>query len=79
MSKKNKEPAIIKRDTVDNWAKSTYVPAKNVIIIMDKKDGGVGVMIGDGKSNVNNLPDILKAENKPPLNPKVNNENILIL
>ena len=27
MSKKNKEPAIIKRDTKNNWAKSNYIPA----------------------------------------------------
>ena len=78
MSKKNREPAIIKRDTVDNWAKSIYVPAENVIIIMDKKDGSVGVMIGDGVTNVNDLPDILKNNSKPPLRPKVNEENVLI-
>lgn len=78
MSKKNKEPAIIKRDTVDNWAKSTYVPAENVIIIMDKKDGSVGVMIGDGVTNVNDLPDILKNE-KPPLTRKVDENGVLIL
>ena len=79
MSKKNREPAIIKRDTVDNWAKSTYVPAQNVIIIMDRKDGSVSVMIGDGKNNVNDLPDILKNDSQPPLIPKVNKENVLIL
>ena len=76
--KKNKEPAIIKRDTVNNWAKSTYIPAQNVIIIMDKQDGGVLLKIGDGETNVNDLPDILKNKNKPPLNPKVNEENILV-
>ena len=78
MSKKNREPAIIKRDTVDNWAKSTYVPAENVIIIMDKKDGSVRVMIGDGVTNVNDLPDILKNEN-PPLIRKVDENGVLIL
>ena len=79
MSKKNREPAIIKRDTVNNWAKSTYVPAQNVIIIMDKDDGGVLLKIGDGKTNVNDLPDILNKEKEPPLCPKVNDENVLIL
>ena len=76
--KKNKEPAIIKRDTVNNWAKSVYVPQQNVIIIMDKEDGSVGVMIGDGVTNVNDLPDILKNDYKPFLMPKVNEENVLI-
>ena len=65
--KKNKEPAIIKRDTVNNWAKSTYIPAQNVIIIMDKEDGGVLLKIGDGQTNVNDLPDILKNKSNPPL------------
>ena len=77
--KKNKEPAIIKRDTVNNWAKSTYIPAQNVIIIMDKEDGGVLLKIGDGQTNVNDLPDILKNKSNPPLNKKVSEDGILIL
>ena len=77
--KKNKEPAIIKRDTVNNWAKSTYIPAQNVIIIMDKEDGGVLLKIGDGKTNVNDLPDILKNGSNPPLKRKVSEDGILIL
>ena len=77
--KKNKEPAIIKRDTVNNWAKSTYIPAQNVIIIMDKEDGGVLLKIGDGQTNVNDLPDILKNKSNPPLNRKVSEDGILIL
>ena len=79
MSKKNKEPAIIKRDTVNNWAKSNYIPAQNVIIIMDKEDGGVLLKIRNGKTNVNDLPDILKNESNPPLKRKVNEEGVLLL
>lgn len=79
MSKKNREPVIIKRDTINNWAKSTYVPLQNVIIIMDKEDGGILLKIGDGKTNVNELPDILKNESNPPLNRKVSEDGILIL
>ena len=79
MSKKNKEPAIIKRDTVNNWAKSNYIPAQNVIIIMDKEDGGVLLKIGNGKTNVNDLPDILKNESNSPLKRKVNEEGVLLL
>ena len=45
---------------------------------MDKDDGGILLKIGDGETNVNDLPDILNKENKPPLSPKVNKENILI-
>lgn len=79
MSRKNKEPAIIKRDTINNWAKSTYIPAQNVIIIMDKDDGGVLLKIGDGKTNVNDLPDILNKEKEPPLTRKVIEDGVLIL
>ena len=78
MSKKNKKPAIIKRDTVNNWAKSTYIPEENVIIIMDRDDGSVGIMIGDGVNNVNDLPDILMSK-KPPLAREVDENGVLIL
>lgn len=57
MSKKN--PAIIKRDTRENWAKSKYIPEENVIIIMDNPNGSISFMIGDGETNVNELPDML--------------------
>ena len=77
--KKNKEPAIIKRDTVNNWAKSTYIPAQNVIIIMDKEDGGVLLKIGDGVTNVNDLPDILDNKSNPPLKRKVDKNGVLLL
>ena len=47
----------------------------------DPKDGSVKLMIGDGKTNVNLLPDIIGAKIKsnntePPL---VNEESVLIL
>ena len=57
-----KEPAIIKRDSSENWAKSSYVPAENVIIIVDNTDGSISLKVGDGETNVNELPDILKNE-----------------
>ena len=75
MSKK--QPAIIKRDTRSNWSKSKYIPEENVIIIMDNDDDTVSLMIGDGETNVNSLPDIL---NKLPSNKvKIVNEGTLIL
>ena len=75
MSKK--QPAIIKRDTRLNWSKSKYIPEENVIIIMDNDDDTVSLMIGDGETNVNSLPDIL---NKFPSNKvKIVNEGTLIL
>ena len=77
--KKNKDAVIIKRDTINNWAKSTYIPAQNVIIIMDKEDGGVLLKIGDGVTNVNDLPDILDNKSNPPLKRKVNEDGILTL
>lgn len=55
-----KEPAIVKRDTKENWLKSKYVPKENVIIIMDNPDGSINLMIGDGVTNVNELPDLLR-------------------
>ena len=46
---------------------------------MDKEDGEVLLKIGDGKTNVNDLPDILKNGSNHPLKKKVNEEGILIL
>ena len=63
--------AITKRDLRKNWEKSNYIPAENVIIIMDNDDNSISLMIGDGKTNVNQLSDILKK--------KVVEDNILIL
>lgn len=61
MAKKN--PAIIKRDSRDNWTKSKYIPEENVIIIMDNSDGSISLMVGDGETNVNELPDLLTTKN----------------
>ena len=55
-----KEPAIVKRDTRENWLKSKYIPKENVIIIMDNIDCTISLMIGDGETEVNILPDLLK-------------------
>lgn len=55
-----KEPAIIKRDTKENWLKSKYVPKENVIIIMDNEDHSISLMVGDGETEVNKLKDLLK-------------------
>ena len=60
MAKKN--PAIIKRDSRDNWIKSKYIPEENVIIIMDNSDGSISLMVGDGETNVNELPDLLTTK-----------------
>ncbi len=76
MSKKN--PAIIKRDTRENWQKSKYVPEENVIIIMDNKDGTISLMVGDGISNVNELPDLL-PKSKSTLSKAQVDLNTLIL
>ena len=63
--------AIIKRDLRKNWEKSNYIPTENVIIIMDNDDNSISLMIDDRKTNVNQLPDILKK--------KVVEKDILIL
>ena len=73
---KIKQPIIIKRDTTENWAKSNYIPKENVIILMDEADGHVKMMIGDGKTNVNNLKDIIGAT---PSKSYVTKEKVLFL
>ena len=75
MAKKN--PAIIKRDTRKNWEKSKYIPDENVIVIMDNDDNSISLMIGDGETNVNELPDILLSD-KPKTQAKVD-DNVLVL
>ena len=52
--------AIVKRDTRTNWQKSKYIPKANVIIVMDNDDNTISLMVGDGETNVNDLPDLLK-------------------
>jgi hypothetical protein len=71
MSKKS--PAIIKREKRSDWEKSSYVPEENVIIIKDNDDGTISLSIGDGETNVNDLPDIL-GNAKPRSTARVNGE-----
>lgn len=73
-----KDPAIIKRDTRENWAKANYIPKENVIIIMDNPDGTISLMIGDGQTNVNKLPDMLK-EKTATAQATVDSQEVLIL
>ena len=75
MAKKN--PAIIKRDTKENWLKANYIPKENVIIIMDNPDNSISLMIGDGETNVNDLPDMLSLTSLSRAT--VNNQEILVL
>ena len=73
-----KEPAIVKRDTRENWLKSKYIPKENVIVIMDNEDGSVSLMFGDGVTNVNELPDLLQNA-QGAKSSVVNDEDTLIL
>lgn len=75
MAKKN--PAIIKRGQKTDWEKSNYIPDVNVIIIMDNDDGSINLMIGDGETNVNKLPDLLN--DKPFARAIVREEGTLVL
>ena len=45
---------------------------------MDKEDGSIFLKIGDGETNVNDLPDILTKKTNPPFTPKVNDKNVLV-
>ena len=74
---KKRTAAIIKRDLRSNWKKSAYIPDENVIIIMDNEDGSISLMLGDGETNVNDLPDLLN--DKPFARATVNEESILVL
>lgn len=73
-----KEPAIIKRDTKENWEKSKYIPKENVIVIMDNPDGSISLMVGDGEKNVNELRDLLQ-DSLCGVKAIVDNEDMLIL
>ena len=55
------QDAIIKRDTLANWQKAkNYIPKENVIIVMDDEENDrIMLMIGDGKTLVNKLPNLL--------------------
>lgn len=70
--------AIVKRDTRTNWQKSKYIPKTNVIIIMDNDDNTISLMVGDGETNVNDLPDLLKNIPASSSNATVD-EDVLIL
>lgn len=73
-----KEPAIVKRDTRENWSKSKYIPKENVIVIMDNDDGSISLMFGDGVTNVNELPDLLQ-NNAQGAQPSIVDDDVLIL
>lgn len=75
MAKKN--PAIIKRGQRIDWEKSNYIPDENVIVIMDNDDGSISLMIGDGETNVNKLPDLLN--DRPFARAIVREEGTLVL
>jgi len=75
MAKKN--PAIIKRDTREHWSKSKYIPEENIIILMDNEDGSVSMMIGDGETNVNKLPNLIN--DSPFARATVDEKSTLIL
>lgn len=60
-----KSQALVKRDYFSNWQKSfgkKYIPAANVIIIMDGETGDIDLRIGDGTTFIEDLPNILKTQ-----------------
>lgn len=67
-----KNRTIVKSDTTENWKKAiNFVPLKGEPIIY-WDDNGIKMKIGDGESNVNDLPFAFQ-EKKSVVN------NILIL
>ena len=60
MANNKKAPALIKRDTTENWAKaSNYIPVVGTIIVMDNEDGSVQLKFGDGKTFLKDLPNLI--------------------
>lgn len=54
-----KQTAIIKKDTFENWSKAkNFIPKESEIIVYIDK----GMKIGDGKTRVNDLPFINNNE-----------------
>lgn len=53
-----KENTVIKKDTYDNWSKAkNFIPKdKEIIVYTD-----MGMKIGDGKTNVNDLPFVSQS------------------
>ena len=50
----------IKRDSYENWQKATkYIPSVNTIIIVDMPNNSIQLKIGDGKTLVADLQNIL--------------------
>ena len=48
---------LIKREKEKDWEKAVnFIPKENEVIIYDCEDGEVRFKIGDGKTNVNDLP-----------------------
>lgn len=76
MSKK--APAIIKRDSRFNWEKSKYIPEENVIIIMDNDDNTISLMVGDGETNVNQLPDLLALKSPSKQKAQVDKSTLIL-
>lgn len=75
-----KEKAVvIKRDSRKNWEKSKYIPNENVIVIMDNTDGSISLMLGDGETNVNFLPDLLKVKGIKSFSSAIVDEDVLVL
>ncbi len=69
-----KAPAVIKRDTAENWSKAkNFTPSLGTIVIYDFEDNSVGIKYADGKTLVGDLP-FLNEVRKP-----IVKENNLVL
>ena len=75
------QDAIIKRDTLENWRKAeNYIPKENVIIVMDDEENDkIMLMIGDGKTLVNKLPNLLALLSQVAPDSKVTEDGVLEL
>ena len=64
MDSKKIGSAVIKRDSIENWLKAkNYIPPIGTIIMMEDEGKSVKIRFGDGKTYVNDLPDMLLNNN----------------
>ena len=57
MSEKKSKDVEVRRDSIKNWEKAkNYTPSFGTIVIYDFDDGSMKIKLGNGKTNVQDLP-----------------------
>ena len=62
MDSKKIGAAIVKKDSTENWSKAkNYIPPVGTIIMMENDDKSIIIKFGDGKTLVNDLPNLISS------------------